>query len=177
MESCAESMGVMEQLDAGKSLHPLRVNISKEQLLDKLLFFVKAALEYAFGMHIGYVVGWLTGFYAGEFHVEHFEPMYLEDLSRLSYWRLVPSEFAGKGAVIGLAAGAIVIAIINAKLLNQRIVSLYEKGTTSPDDIARVLGKSPGQIERRISKLVEKGRIRQKTILAEGLSTRKAGTC
>jgi hypothetical protein len=170
-------MGVMEQFDAGKSLHSFRFNISTEQLLDKLLFFVKAVVEYAFGMHVGYVIGWLVGFYAGEFYVEHFEPMYLDDLSRLSYWRLAPREFAGNGALIGLAAGVIAIAIINAKLLNQRIVSLYERGTTNPDDIARALGKSPGQIERRMSKLVEKGRIRQKTILAEGLSTRQAGTC
>ena len=177
MESCAESMGVMEQLDAGKSLHSLQVNISKEQLLDKLLFFVKAAVEYAFGMHIGYVIGWLTGFYLGEFYVERLEPMYLDDLSRLSYWRLVPREFAGSGALVGLAAGAMAVAIINAGLLNQRIVSLYERGTANPDDIARVLGKGLGQIERRMSKLVEKGRIRQKTILAEGLSTRQAGTC
>ena len=89
------------------------INISKEQLLDKLLIFIKVVVEYAFGTHIGYAIGWVIGLYVGHFYVEHFEPVYLEDLSQLSYWRLAPYIFARNSAVIGVALGMIAIAVIH----------------------------------------------------------------
>jgi NhaP-type Na+/H+ or K+/H+ antiporter len=82
-------------------------------LLDKLLIFIKVVVEYAFGTHIGYALGWVIGLYVGHFYVEHFEPVYLDDLSQLSYWRLAPYIFARNGAVIGAAIGILVIAVIN----------------------------------------------------------------
>ena len=78
--------------------------------------------EYAFGMHIGYFFGWVTGLYAGHIYVERFEPVYLYDLSRLAYWRLAPYMFARNAAVIGVAAGMIAIAVID-RSLNKRAAS------------------------------------------------------
>ena len=131
----------------------------KRQLLDELLIFIKWIAEYAFGVHIGFFIGWATGLYVGHFYVEQFEPVYMDDLSQLSYWRLAPDMFAKNGAMIGIAAGIIAIAIINSRSLNRRIISLYENGCTNPDNIARRLGKSIGKIDRKMNKLIKKGKI------------------
>ena len=162
MKSYSESLSVMKCFGTGKSLHSLWNNISKEQLLNKLLFLVKAVVEYAFGMHIGFAIGWLIGLYVGHSYVGHFEPVYLDDLDQLYYWRLVPYEFARNGAMIGMAIGVIAIAIINNDLLNQRITSLHKNGITNPNDIAQLLSKRIGKIDRKMNRLVKKGRIRRK---------------
>jgi hypothetical protein len=88
-------------------------------LLDKLLNFIKVVVEYAFGTHIGYALGWVIGLYVGRFYVEHFEPVYLNDLSQLSYWRLAPYIFAQNGALIGVAVGMIAIALINSRSVKE----------------------------------------------------------
>jgi len=159
MESYAESVGVMKKFDTGNSLHSLSVNISTEQFLDKLLFFIKAVVEYAFGMHIGFAIGWLIGLGVGHAYVEHFKPVYLYDLSQLSHWRLMPYDFARNIAIIGVVTGVIAISIINSKLLSQRVISLYEKRVTDPKDIARTLGRRAQQINRRIDKLAEQKKL------------------
>jgi len=159
MESYIKPLGVKKQLDPSNSLYSLWISISKEQLLDKLLLFVRVVVEYAFGMEIGYVTGWVIGLYAGHSYVEHFEPVYLDDLSQLSsllsYWRSMPYIFAPYGAMIGVAIGVITIAVINNKLLNHRVTSLYKKGITNSNDIARHLCESVGQIERKMNRLVK----------------------
>jgi uncharacterized membrane protein YGL010W len=99
------------------------INISKEEFLDKLLIFIEVVLEYAFGIHIGYAIGWVIGLYVGHSYVERFEPVYLNYLSQLSYWRLAPYIFTRNGAMIGVAVGMIAIAVINNKSLNQRVAS------------------------------------------------------
>jgi len=162
MESYIESIGDMKKLNTRKFLHPLSVNISSERFLDRLLFFIKTTVEYTLGIHLGYAIGWLIGLWVGHTYVEHFEPLYLDDLSHLSYWRLAPNIFAKNGAMIGIAAGVIAIAIVNNTLLNQRITSSYKNGCTNPNNIARLLGKSAGQIERKMNKLIAKGRILSK---------------
>jgi len=159
MEGYIKSADVMKQFGTGNSLHSLWINISKEQLLDKLLFFIKTVVEYAFGMQIGFAMGWLIGLCVGNSYVEHFEPVYLDDLSQLSYWRSMPYGFARNGAIIGLAVGIIVITTINNKLLSQRVISLYKKGRIDPKDIARALDESEKQIQRVINKLAKKGKI------------------
>jgi len=167
MESYIKPSGVKEQLDL-TNYYSLQISISKEQLLDKLLLFIKVVVEYAFGVQIGYVLGWLIGLYAGHSYVEHFEPVYfdLNQLSNLlSYWRSMPYIFARNGALIGVAIGVIAIAIINNKLLNQRVKSLYKEGITNSNDIARLLGESVGQIERKMNRLVKEGEICQTTNL------------
>lgn len=176
MESYSESLGVKRQFDTSNSLHSLWNNISKEQWLDKLLFFVKAVVEYAFGIYVGYTLGWLIGLCVGHSYVGHFEPVYLDDLGQLSYWRLMPYEFAGNGAMIGMAVGVIAIAVINNKLLNQRVTSLYKNGITNPNDIAQLLGKSIGKIETKMNRLVKKGRINRKIVFPERFPTRQAAT-
>jgi hypothetical protein len=77
----------------------------------------------------------------------------------------MPDIFSRHGAMIGVAIGVIAIAVINNKLLNQRVTSLYKEGITNSNNIARLLGESVGQIERKINRLVKEGRISQTTIL------------
>jgi hypothetical protein len=153
MESYIKPLGVKKQFDPSNYLYLLWINISKEQLFDRLLIFIKVVVEYAFGMHIGYAIGWVIGLYAGHSYVEH------------SYWRSMPDIFSRHGAMIGVAIGVIAIAVINNKLLNQRVTSLYKEGITNSNNIARLLGESVGQIERKINRLVKEGRISQTTIL------------
>lgn len=162
MESCAELVGMTKKFKTGKSLHLLSVNISTEKLLDKLLFTLKWVVEYTFGMHIGFAIGWLLGLCVGKVYVEHFEPVYFDDLNQLTQWRLSPYDFAKNAAIIGVVVGVVVIAIINSKLLSQRVISFCKKGNTDPKNIAQVLGKSVRQIERKIGKLIKKGRIGHK---------------
>ena len=83
--------------------------------MDKLLGILKVVVEYAFGMHIGYAIGWAIGLYAGYTYVEHFEPVYFDDLSELASWRLAPFIFARNGTFIGVVVGMIAIAIIKNK--------------------------------------------------------------
>jgi len=101
------------------SLRSFWIDISKEQFLDKLLLFVGFVVEYAFGILIGYVLGWAIGLYVGNTYVEHFEPVYLDDLSQLpsllSHWRAIPHIFSRNGAIIGVALGMIAIALIHNK--------------------------------------------------------------
>ena len=159
MKSYAETFGENRQFDTDNCLHSLWINISKEQLLDKLLLLVKVVIEYTFGMHIGYAIGWIIGLYAGHCYVKHFEPVYIDDLSQvssmLSYWRSAPYIFAQYGAIIGGAIGIIAIAFINNQLLNQRVTTLYKEGITNSNDIAQLLGESIEQIERKIKRIVE----------------------
>jgi hypothetical protein len=88
-----------------------------------LLILAKVVVEYAFGMQIGYALGWITGLYIGHSYVEYFEPVYLHDFSQLSYWRLAPSIFAQNGALIGVVLGMISIAIINNIMLDDNFAS------------------------------------------------------
>ena len=164
MENYAEAIVMMEESDIGSddaaSSSLLRlVDFLTVAFFDRVLFFIKAVVEYAFGMYVGAIVGRLFGQYAGNVYVTHFEPVYLYDFNELQQWGLIPYEFAGNGAVIGVVAGVIAVAIINSKLLSQRIVSLYQKGITEPRDIARAFGKSARQIGRKINRLTKKGKI------------------
>ena len=159
MDSYVKSVGITKKFKTCKSLHTLRFHILVRRFLDRSLFFIKIITEYALGIHLGYAIGWLIGLCIGHTYVKHCEPVYLEDLSRLSYWRLAPNIFAKNGAMIGIAAGVIAIAIINSRSLNQRITSLYNSGCTNPNNIARRLGKSAAKIEKKMNKLIKKGRI------------------
>ena len=178
MESYAKSIGIMKGTPFYKKIakweskrsgnkacsNSLWTNISIWQLLDRLLFLIQPIAEYTFGMHIGLVLGWLVGLCAGHYYVNHFEPAYFDDLSQLSFWREAPYIFAKHGALTGLVIGVIAIAIINSTLLNQRVTSLFEKKITNPNEIARLLDKSVGQIERKMNKLVKKEKISPKAI-------------
>jgi len=172
MENYAEAIVMMEESDIGsddvatpdKVIRGLldfltvafRVRLRR---FDRVLFFVKAVVEYAFGMYIGAIAGGLLGRYAGNVYVTHFEPVSLYDFNELQRWGLMPYEFAGNGAVIGMVAGVIVVAIINSILLSQRVVSLYHSGVTEPKDIAQAFGKSARLIGRKINRLTKKGKI------------------
>jgi hypothetical protein len=163
MESSAKSISTTKHPGDAASSNSLLINISIWQLLDRLLFFIKPVVEYVFGMHIGFAFGWLVGLYAGHSFVKHFEPVYLDDLSQLSFWTAAPNMFARYGALTGLIVGAIAILIIDSKLLKQKVTALYEKGITNPGQIAKLLDKNLCQIERKMKKLAKTGRINRKT--------------
>lgn len=86
-------------------------------------------MEYAFGMQIGFAIGWITGLFIGRSYVEHFEPVYFEGLSRLHYWRGVPYMIARYSAVIGVVVGMIAIAVINYLILTR------SKESDNPDTV------------------------------------------
>lgn len=184
MESCAETVGMMEKFEPiirrvgpDSPSHSTSINVPIVPLFERLLSFVKRGVEYAFGMHIGFAVGWLLGWYGGNVYVEHFEPAYFSDWNELRQWSLMPYYFTGSGAIIGAVAGAITIAVLTRKLLRTRIVSLYKKEVIKPEDIARVIGKNERQIRRVINKLAKKGEIvRQKTNFSERICACKANT-
>ena len=137
----------------------LRMNILTGQLLDRLLFYVKPIAEYAFGMHIGFAFGWLIGLCAGKSYVNHFEPLYLNDLNELAFLTAAPQLFARYGALSGLIIGILAIQIINNKLLKQGIIELCENRITDPGEIARLLDSNLNKIERKMTKLSEKRKI------------------
>ena len=78
----SEIMFITKQSGNNYSTNLLRMNILVWKLLDKLLFFIKPIAEYAFGMHIGFALGWLIGMCVGHFYVYHFEPLHLNDLNQ-----------------------------------------------------------------------------------------------
>lgn len=162
METCAKSVSITKQPYNDDRSNSLRINISTWQILDRLLFYIKPVAEYAFGMHIGFAFGWLFGLVAGHIYVKHFEPVYLDNLNQLSFWTAAPDVFARYGALTGLITGVIAIVIINSKLLNQRIMTLCEKGINNPNQIARLLDESTGQIKSKMNKLAKTGRIGRK---------------
>ena len=154
MTNHAITMSLKKLLDIDNVLHLISDIVLNELLFDAFLLSIKPVLEYTVGMYIGYVVGWLAGLCVGHTYVEYFAPAYLVDLGQLSYWRLLPYGFARNTGIAVAIMGAIVVAIINNKLLNKRIVSLYNNGTTHPTDIARSLGKSVGLIESKMNNLL-----------------------
>ncbi len=109
----------IKQFEISSPLQSFWINTSKERLLDKLLIFIEVVFEYVCGIHVGYAIGWLIGLYVGNTYVEHFEPVYLEDLSKLSsllsHWRLAPYIFARNGAMIGVAVCMMAIALLHNK--------------------------------------------------------------
>ena len=152
METYVKSADIMGKLKISTFLHSLTINIPIKHFLYRLLFVIKAVVEYTFGMHIGFAAGWLLGLLAGNQYVGYFKPVYMTEFSRLPYWRLLPYEFAQAGGVAGICASIIAIAAINKKLLTQRVMSLYEKGSTQINDISYLIGKS----ERKIRKILQK---------------------
>jgi len=154
-------MIITKQSDNSCSPNSLRMNFLAGQILDRLLFFIKPIAEYVFGMHIGFAFGWLTGLCAGHFYVNHFEPLYLNDLNEFAFWTAAPHMFAKCGALTGLIIGILAIQIINSKLLNQGITELCENRITNPNQIARLLDSNLNTIERKMTKLVKKGKISQ----------------
>jgi len=169
MESYAECLGMMEKFVPCSSSHSALINVPIVPLFDRLLSFVEGIVEYAFGIFIGSVIGWLLGEYSGNVYVEHFGAVYFTGFNELRRWTLMPCGFAKTGAIIGAVAGAVTIAVLTRKSLRTRIVSLYEKEVIKPKDIARglrltsaerLIGKRERQIQRVINKLAKKGESR-----------------
>ena len=166
--SCAEVVVMSEKIDvgsynSGETPHLISVSIPVKVWLNRFLDLVDRILEYYLGMIVGTVAGWLIGLGVGKFYVEYYEPVYMNNLTKFYHWISIPYEFARNGAIIGLVTGVIVITIINNKRLSQRVISLYKNESTDPKDIAQALGKSIGQIERKMSMLAKKRKINPKT--------------
>ena len=86
--------------------------------------FIKGVVEYGFGMYLGAAFGWILGWFIGDVYVEHFEPVYFSDLANLSeltQWSKMPYEFAAVAKFCGATIGAMIIMIINSRLLTKRI--------------------------------------------------------
>jgi hypothetical protein len=103
--------------------------LSTASLWDRLLLFVDSIAGYVLGAHIGFFVGWLIGFVSGSSYVKYFEPIYIYETSRLSYWELLPYRIASDCAIIGIIAGVVIIKIAECKSLRHNIISLCHKST------------------------------------------------
>lgn len=154
MQITTKTLNFRRLLDIDNYAHLICDIVLSGQVLDTVLFGLKPILEYAFGMCIGYVVGWLFGLYLGQSYVEYFTPAYLVDLGQLSYWRFLPYGFARTGAITAAIMGAVAVMIINNRLLNERIVSMHKNGKTDPRKIAHALGQPQALIERKMGELL-----------------------
>lgn len=117
-------------------------------MLDKALLQIAVVVEYLFVMHIGVVIGWLIGLWAGNVYFDHFSP---EDYSKafmLTKQGVIPYAFTKNGAIIGILASIIALAVINRRLFLREIASFYAEGVTSSDEVARRLGYSVWRVER-----------------------------
>lgn len=129
MERCMEMIVAIEESGVGcdKTAEPLdlpSVEASVVSLFDRLLFFVQPVIEYALGAHIGFAIGWLLGLWAGKTWVEYFEPVCMDGLSELFYWRLLPYNIAKSSAVIGISVGVVAVGIIRKRIgLKERLVN------------------------------------------------------
>jgi hypothetical protein len=116
--------------------------------LDKALLLIAAVAEYIFVMHIGVVIGWVIGLWAGNVYFDHFSP---EDYSKvfvLTKRGFIPYAFTKNGAIIGIFVSIVVLAVINRRLFIKDVVSLYAKGVTNSKEVARRLGHSVWRVER-----------------------------
>lgn len=156
-----EAMIITKQSGNSCTANSLRMNFPAGRILDRLLFFIKPIAEYIFGMHIGFAFGWLIGLCAGHFYLNHFEPLYLNDLNEFAFRAAAPHIFAIYGALTGLIIGIPAIQIINSKLLNRGIIELCENRITNPGQIALLLDNNLNTIERKMTKLAGKGKISQ----------------
>jgi uncharacterized membrane-anchored protein YhcB (DUF1043 family) len=118
-----------------------------------MLIFIKAVLEYALGVHIGAAIGYTIGLQIGSLYVEFFKPAYLSGFDEISQWLGLPYVFAVYGVIFGVVVGSIVIAIINRRLLRQRVSALREQGVTDPEDIAQTLIKPKWEVQMAINNL------------------------
>ncbi|MHC4531599.1 MAG: helix-turn-helix domain-containing protein [Planctomycetota bacterium] len=138
---------------------PVRSKLKR--LLGQMLFFIKTMTEYALGMYIGAFIGLCIGWWGGHCYAEHVKPFYLSNSAELTqavaYCSEMPFEFARNGKLAGAVAGAIAIALINGSLLRWGIISSYESEVRSVKVIARRLGTSEKQVQRKIRKLIRKG--------------------
>ncbi len=129
MERCMDMVVAIEESGVGldKTAEPLdlpSVEASVVSLFDRLLYFVEPVIEYAIGVHIGFATGWLLGLWAGSIYAEYFEPVCMDGLSELFYWRLLPYNTAKSGAVIGISVSIITVAIIRKRIgLKERLVT------------------------------------------------------
>jgi len=129
MERCMDMVVAIEESGVGrdKTAEPLdlpSVEAAVVSLFERLLFFVQPVIEYAFGAHIGFAIGWLLGLWAGKTWVEYFEPVCMDGLNEFFYWRLLPYNIAKSGAVIGISVGIITVAIIRKRIgLKERLVT------------------------------------------------------
>lgn len=163
MEQCAEAFGTIEELEG--NLHHVSnssdlasiVNL-RALFFDRLLSFIKPIVEYTFGVYMGFAVGWPIGLLVGNVCSEHCRPVYFSGFNEIKLWQLLPYDFARYGGIIGSILGVIVVAIINHKLLIQRVKSLYKIQVTDTKEIAQALGNSERQIQRVITNLTKKGK-------------------
>ena len=153
MNTCIGKISIAEKNLS--SLHLPNLSNYIHCLWHGMLIFIKAALEYALGVHIGAAVGYTIGLQIGSLYVEFFKPAYLSGFDEIEQWLGLPYVFAVYGVILGVIAGSVVIAIINGRLLRQGVAALYEQGVTDPEDIARTLIKPKWEVQRAIENLLK----------------------
>lgn len=142
MKISAETIDLIGGIDVGSHNrdscpHAGDISILRTVHFDQLLIFIKELMEHVFGMHIGFVVGGLFGFCAGNIYADSYKPLFCSGLSELRQWRLMPYEFAKYGAIIGLIGGAILIALITRNSISRNVGTSCEDEVTEQANVAQ----------------------------------------
>jgi hypothetical protein len=117
-------------------------------MLDKALLLIAVVVEYLFVMHVGVIIGWLLGLWAGNVYFDHFSPQDYSKALVLTKQGVIPYAFTKNGAITGILVSIIVLAVINKRLFFKEVTDLYAEGITSSKEIARRLGHSVRRVER-----------------------------
>lgn len=163
MEGHSQAIAVMDRAEVAfckpqpspRITHSLFSDVS---LWDRLPLFVGPIPEYVFGAHIGFAASWLVGFLLGNIYVEYSKPAWINDLSQLSYWEMLPCGAVRGCASVGIVNNIVVISIVESKPLRCSIITLCQKGIAKPEVIPHRLVKNKEKIRKAINQYIKKNK-------------------
>jgi hypothetical protein len=111
------------------------------------------------GLLLGGLTGWAIGWRIGAAYAALFEPLNLSSFEEVRTWYYMPATFADYSLWVGAVIGVLAVRFYSLCLLKGRIISLCEKGQTSPQQLAHTLYQDERTIELILSKLIQKGQL------------------
>ena len=117
-------------------------------------------MEIIMGLLLGALLGWAVGWRLGAAYRAFFEPSFLPTFEAVRTWYYMPATFANYGLYAGAFVGVVIIRLCSQKLLKDRIISLFEKGQTQPQQLACALDQDQRKIGSILESLIQKGQLR-----------------
>lgn len=117
-------------------------------------------MEIIMGLLLGALLGWAVGWRLGAAYRAFFEPSFLPTFEAVRTWYYMPATFANYGLYAGAFVGVVIIRLCSQKLLKDRIISLFEKGQTQPQQLACALDWDKRKIKSILEQLIQKGQLR-----------------
>lgn len=84
-------------------------SFNKERLMDISLGIIAFLGDCLIGIVIGSIAGWISGWCIALMFQNLYEPVDFISFASVHKWYYLPNEYAGYGALIGAAAGVLVI--------------------------------------------------------------------